>query len=213
MIEVQSLITAKSLRYGVNASSSQFIQQCIDSINYVLSDVDAKLGTDTPPIIGASSQIAATASPSTASITVNDVATLQMLNVQLSGVQYYGPIALYDSVLTLKGTFTDYGAMLAQMIVTDVLQFTQATANQLGENLLKDVLYFGLDFYLGNMGLYTVKNPDKVQAQYESKLSMYTIRYLQTRRLNPGLGNLNQASRCAGNPIGEYWPGGIRVYG
>lgn len=46
-INVQDLISAKARKFGASESSTDFIQTCIDSINYIISDINERLYTET----------------------------------------------------------------------------------------------------------------------------------------------------------------------
>jgi hypothetical protein len=208
------LVRQKAVRYSVDQTSASFQQMCLDSLNYILADTDLKLGTVTTPLDTLDNEISATPTPPNATlIAINDVATLTTLTEQLSGSVSFGTIDLYDSTGTLLASYENYDQLVAAMVVTNVLKFTSMSgANQLSEALLRSLLSIGLDYYLMDLGLYACKQPAEMERKYKNQLSAYTVRFLQTRRLNPGLGNLRQVG-CQPGTMGYYWPGGIRVYG
>jgi hypothetical protein len=212
------LVRQKAVRYSVDQQSASFQQMCLDSLNYILADVDIKLGTNTTPLDTLDDSINATPTPNNATIiAINDVATLATLTEQLTSAVSFGTINLYDNDGNLLGAYQNYDQLVAAMVVTNVLQFVNASgSNQLSEALLRSLLSIGLDYYLQDLGLYTCKQPAEMEKKYKSQLSAYSVRYLQTRNLNAGLGNLHRTMMgmsCQPNVMGDYWPGGIKIYG
>jgi hypothetical protein len=56
-ILISELITAKARKFGASETSVGFIQICIDSLNYVISDINERLYTTIPLIQGSDESI------------------------------------------------------------------------------------------------------------------------------------------------------------
>ena len=56
-IEVQALLQEKAKRFGASAASADFQQLTLDSINYVLDDIDERLGLSTARVTATNASI------------------------------------------------------------------------------------------------------------------------------------------------------------